>query len=785
MHVQLSDEQVELADTARRLAMAHATDTVAVLPPPDDAADAVWEVLAGAGFLALRLPEDVGGMDATAMEVALVAEQLGAALCLAPFAGQGVIIPAVLAAAAADEEARAAGSGSLRCAIALTQDVHDLARPGVEAVAWDGLGATEVLTVDIDGSVWARPLEGSVLPAVDLTRKTVRVPSGPVGTTGTSGRGRTAGTAGTAGTARRVGRRAVHPDARVRIQALSAAVVCADLVGLMQRALDMTVEHVSHREQFGRPVGSFQAVQHLLADAAVLVEGARSSMWHAAWAVDAEPPSAALLAARQAKAYCSRAAREVVEVAVQCHGGVAITHEHLAHVVVRRVLADAAVFGGTDHQLRLIAAERLGREPAPAPAAASAGAPVWPREPADRGAPGGRASAGEGSATGADGGVDFADSPEEAGFRARLRAWLAAHGDVGQLPRDGDARMEAIYRWHRQLAAGGWVGLSFPVEYGGHGKSVVYDLILNDELGAGGYLPAPPINHITNAIRLYGSEAQKQAHLPGLLSCSVRWCQGFSEPNAGSDLAGLATRAERVDDSDGASVYRVNGQKIWTSEAVWSEWCLLLARTERQVPAHQGLSMLLVPMDSAGIDCRPIITAYGSSEFAEVFFDDVVVPAANLLGRPGQGWEIAMSLLGFERGPSDMGWTARLERQLTLLENDVRQGKLDADPQQRRALAQAWVELEALKLHVERTTSRRVDGSTPGPGGSVDKLLMTSADQLLAHVVLEVRGADAVLDDAVAFPGYVWSRAQSIFGGTQQIQRDIVAQRVLGLPRRR
>jgi alkylation response protein AidB-like acyl-CoA dehydrogenase len=256
------------------------------------------------------------------------------------------------------------------------------------------------------------------------------------------------------------------------------------------------------------------------------------------------------------------------------------------------------------------------------------------------------------------------------------------------------------------------------------------------------------------------------------------WCQGFSEPNAGSDLSSIRTRGER----DG-NFYRVNGQKIWTSEAIWAQFCLLLLRTERDVPAHKGLSLLMVPMTTSGIDCRPIVTAYGSSEFAEVFFTDAMVPAENLLGAPGQGWQIAMQLLGFERGPADMGWTARLERTLQLLESRVRDGEIAASEAQREALAQAWVELQALKLHVYRSTGERLDGHAPGPEGSIDKLLMTNADQLLGHVVFDLLGAEAVLDEAGAFPGYVWSRAQSIFGGTQQIQRNIVAQRVLGLPR--
>jgi alkylation response protein AidB-like acyl-CoA dehydrogenase len=192
--------------------------------------------------------------------------------------------------------------------------------------------------------------------------------------------------------------------------------------------------------------------------------------------------------------------------------------------------------------------------------------------------------------------------------------------------------------------------------------------------------------------------------------------------------------------------------------------------------------MLLVPMDTPGIEVRPIVTAYGSEEFAEVFFEDVVIHASQLLGQPGQGWEIAMALLGFERGPSDMGWTARLYHQLTQIEAAIQKGEVRASAAQRGALAEAWVGVEALRIHVQRSTSARLDGSAPGPEGSIDKLLMTKVDQQLNHVIVDILGADAVLDDSLAFPGYIWSRAQSIFGGTQQVQRNIVAQRVLGLP---
>jgi alkylation response protein AidB-like acyl-CoA dehydrogenase len=379
--------------------------------------------------------------------------------------------------------------------------------------------------------------------------------------------------------------------------------------------------------------------------------------------------------------------------------------------------------------------------------------------------------------------MDYRDSPEEAAFRARLRKWIDANAPAS-LPEEPEAKVEALNQWHQTLYRGGWIGLTFPVEYGGHGMSPVYEAILNDELGAAGAPPPPAVGHITNAIRLFGTDEQKRAHLPGLLASTVRWCQGFSEPNAGSDLAGIRTHAVRVTTDDGRDVYRINGQKIWTSEAVWAQWCLLLCATEADLPAHRALSLLLVPMDTPGLDAREIITAYGTREFAEVFFDDAEVPAANVLGVPGQGWAIAMQLLGYERGPADVGWVARLARMLTVLEDDVRSGRVAAGPAERRAIAHAWCELRALQLHIQRTLSSRLDGSTPGPEGSIDKLLVTRAEQLLNHVNLQVRGAAALFGEGGDVEAYFWSRAQSIFGGTQQIQRNIVAQRVLGLPRK-
>ena len=378
--------------------------------------------------------------------------------------------------------------------------------------------------------------------------------------------------------------------------------------------------------------------------------------------------------------------------------------------------------------------------------------------------------------------MDYRDTADEADFRLRLREWIGAHAPT-DMPREPDEREAALNEWHQVLYRAGWIGLTFPVEYGGHGMSPVYEAILNDELGLAGAPPPPAIGHISNALRLFGSDEQKRMYLPGLLSSTERWCQGFSEPNAGSDLAAITTTATRYEDRDQSGAYRITGQKIWTSEAVWSHWCLLLCRTESEVPAHRALTMLVVPMDAPGVECREIVTAYGTREFAEVFFDGAEVPERNVVGEPGGGWAIAMQLLGYERGPADVGWVARLVRVLTQLETDVRDGRVAAGPSERRAIARAWIELRTLQLHVQRTMSSRIDGSTPGPEGSIDKLLVTRAEQLVSHVNLAVRGAAPILDAGPDLEAYFWSRAQSIFGGTQQIQRNIVAQRVLGLPR--
>ena len=380
--------------------------------------------------------------------------------------------------------------------------------------------------------------------------------------------------------------------------------------------------------------------------------------------------------------------------------------------------------------------------------------------------------------------MDFTDTPEEAEFRSRLRAWLSEHSAQATIPDDPAERADAQNAWHQTLHEAGYIGLSFPTEYGGHGLPPIYEAILNDELGRAGAPPIEGVGHLSNALRLFGSEQQRSELLPGLLSGGVRWCQGFSEPEAGSDLAGLKTRADVVEVA-GRQVFRITGRKIWTSFAAVADWCFLLCRTEPDAAKHAGISVLLVPMSAEGIEVAPIVNAARNREFAEVTFDGVEIPVENLLGERGQGWSIANQLLAYERGPSDINWISRLSRQLRQLERDVRAGSIDDTPACRMRLGRAYTELRALQIKVQRSLTERQHGKLPGPEGSIDKLMMTRADQVFGHTMMDLRGSEPLLTEGLEWDIYVWSRAAGIYGGTAQIQRNIVAERVLKLPRNR
>jgi alkylation response protein AidB-like acyl-CoA dehydrogenase len=373
--------------------------------------------------------------------------------------------------------------------------------------------------------------------------------------------------------------------------------------------------------------------------------------------------------------------------------------------------------------------------------------------------------------------VDFADSPEERAFRLRLRAWLEDHNPGLPASSTADAYWAGQVAWHQSLYDAGFFGLSWPVDVGGQGLPSVYDVILDEELIAAAAPPRPSVGYLVQGLLEHGSAEVQRRFLPRLVSGRDRWCQGFSEPDAGSDLASLRTRAE-----PDADAYVITGHKVWTSYSDAADWCLVLARTDHKVPRHRGISAFAVPMDQPGIEQRPLRMINGvTREFGEVIFDGARVDAANMIGQPGEGWRLAMTVVSHEREPGELGYVARYGKLVNEFVDEVRQHPEDFGAEARRDLAWALVESDMLRCHVSRRLSERLDGLTHGSNGSVDKLLMTWCEQAVGHAALSV-GAAAPGGDDTWLRVYLYSRAQSVMGGTSQIQRNLIATRILELP---
>jgi len=375
--------------------------------------------------------------------------------------------------------------------------------------------------------------------------------------------------------------------------------------------------------------------------------------------------------------------------------------------------------------------------------------------------------------------MDFHDSPAEAEFRASLRAWLVDNNPGLPASSTDDEYWERAAEWHTALYGAGFFGLSWPKRYGGHELPTVFDVILDDELADAGAPPRPSLGYLVQGISVHGSEAIKDRFLPGLIDGSERWCQGFSEPDAGSDLAALRTTAVRDGDE-----FVIHGHKIWTSYSDVAEWCLLLARTDPDVPKHKGLSAFAVRMDQPGIEQRPLKMINGiTTEFGQVLFDGARVAADDMIGEPGEGWRLAMTIVSHEREPGELGYVSRYNKTVTDLEKRVRANPAAYRPDQREAVVWARTQVEMLRKHVSRRLSERLDGIDHGPDGSIDKLLMTWVEQSVGAAALAVSGAAAVTDtEDVALKTYLYSRAQSVMGGTSQVQKNIIATRILGLP---
>jgi len=374
--------------------------------------------------------------------------------------------------------------------------------------------------------------------------------------------------------------------------------------------------------------------------------------------------------------------------------------------------------------------------------------------------------------------MDFADSPAESEFRARLRAWLKTNNPGLPASSTDDDYWQGQAAWHRALYGAGFFGMSWPVELGGKALPNTYDVIVDDELAAAGAPPRPGLGYLVHGIYEHGNDDIRRRFLPGIVNGQDRWCQGFSEPDAGSDLAALRARADKDGDE-----YVITGHKVWTSYSDDADWCLVLARTDHDAPKHKGISAFAIAMQQPGIERRPLRMINGiTKEFGEVHFEGARVPANNMIGDPGDGWKLAMTVVSHEREPGELGYVARYRKLVREMTENVTEQPDRYGAEQRRSLAWAMVETEMLRLHVCRRLSQRLDGITHGPEGSIDKLLMTEVEQAVGHATLTVGGISHGSDGGTWLKTYLYSRAQSVMGGTTQIQKNLVARRILGLP---
>jgi alkylation response protein AidB-like acyl-CoA dehydrogenase len=387
--------------------------------------------------------------------------------------------------------------------------------------------------------------------------------------------------------------------------------------------------------------------------------------------------------------------------------------------------------------------------------------------------------------------VDFRDTPAEAAFRAELRAWFAANLPPGWSDREPVAGLEDpvfLKSWSRQLFDAGYAGITWPKDYGGLGLAPTYQGIYLEELArhdAPGHIGVIGLGMAGPTILAWGSPEQKERYLRPLLAGEEVWCQGFSEPGAGSDLAGVRTRAELDGDE-----WVVNGQKVWSSYAHLASWCILVVRTDPEAERHRGLSYLLVDMHAPGVEVRPLRQITGDPEFNEIYFTDVRVPRESMLGKPGEGWAVAMTTLLHERGTLGFALTARYEALLARLVEAVKAERPDGtraadDPLVRDQVGQLAIDLEALRFTNYRSLTALVRTGQPGPEGSVAKLHWSEANQRLSKLAQDVLGAQARLDGGFWAYQQLRSRGNTIEAGTSEILRNIIAERVVGLPRSR
>jgi len=709
MPLAITDEHRELGDIVRSFAAANnlRAGVRTTLDAGSADIDSLWQKVAAQGWLGLHIPEEHGGSGFGLAEVAVVADELGYALTSAPFL-PSVVASGTLVLAGTDAQRTShladMAEGTSRPAIALTGDLATAADGTVSGEVTGVLGAASatVLLVKVGADlVILEPGQAGVTvsasesidPSLGLGTVTLSSASVPAEAIVTGG-------------------------AAVALRLLRT-IGAAAAAGGARASLDMALEYAKVREQFGRIIGSFQAIKHHLADMLVRVEVATAVSWDAARAADGEQAD---LASSAAAALAFDAFQQNAQKNIQILGGIGFTWEHDAHLLLRRAISLTSLLSGSgDAEAALFELTSAGAQ----------------REY----------------------GVDLPPEAEE--FRGQAREFLETY------------RATPAAERRKLLADTGYLVPHWQPPFG-RGAGPVEQLVLQEELAEVEDTNLGITGWVLLTLTQTATDDQIQRWVPPTLAGQHIWCQLFSEPNAGSDAAGIQTRGVKVEGG-----WRLNGQKVWTSGAHMADFGLATIRTDPDAPKHKGITAMVVDMHAEGVDVRPLRQITGDAHFNEVFFDDVFVPDADVVGEINDGWRVARTTLGNERvtiGGSGRSEAGKLP--------DLVERFAPDDLTVRRQAGHLVAEAQALQLINLRQVARAVAGSGPGPEGNVTKVLTAEHRQRATELGLQIAGLAATsgAEAAVAIE-YLSSRSSTIAGGTSEVSRNVIAERILGLPR--
>ncbi|HEU0191324.1 MAG TPA: acyl-CoA dehydrogenase [Mycobacterium sp.] len=733
MPIAITAEHQQLADSVRSLVAQVAPPEVlhAAMEQPVPNPPPYWQAAAGQGLPGVHLAESVGGQGFGILELAVVLAEFGYGAVPGPFV-PSAIASALIAANNPQAGVLTALAGGAAIASYALDSTMTAIRSG------DGLlvtGEARAVAAAPQASVLVLPV------TIDGDRRWVVLPAGRLHIEAVASVDPLRPIAHVRADAAEAGDDAVLGGLDPSIaRALICTLLSAEAIGVARWATDTAAAYAKIREQFGRPIGQFQAIKHKCAEMIADTERATAAVWDAAralddaaaggWSAQASQSSAVEFAAAVAATLAPAAAQRCTQDCIQVHGGIGFTWEHDAGVYYRRALILAASFGRrAEHPQRVV-----------------------------------DTATGTGMRR-----IDIDLDPDTEKLRAEISAEVAA--------------LKAIPREQRNvaIAEGGWV-LPYLPEPWGRAAGPVEQIIIEQEFTRGRVRRQPMgiAAWIIPSIVAFGTEEQKQRFLPPTFRGEMIWCQLFSEPGAGSDLAGLTTKATRVDGG-----WRITGQKIWTSAAHFSSWGALLARTDSNAPKHNGISYFLVDMKSEGVQVSPLRELSGNAMFNTVFIDDVFVPDELVLGEVNQGWEVSRNTLTAERvsiGGSEMPFLASLDGLVEFMTD----GQFD-QIQQHRA-GQLIAEGHAAKLLNLRSTLLTLAGRDPMPAAAISKLLSMRTTQGYAEFAVGTFGGDGAIGDPQQLPGkwveyLLMSRATTIYGGTSEVQLNIIAERLLGLPR--